>query len=395
MGTGQRLAQVYAALVSAQPAELLGPLVQASGGALLEAAREDVVYRPGRDTSLRFAASVRRDGVVGREGWVVHAADELPAGTLALDGPAGRVAAWRVRDDPALPGLRSALDRTAVAELLADLGLPPDGLVLELLAYRPQRRAVVAATTPTSKVFVKCVLPATVAGLHARHAAFRAVDVPVPAPLGYDADLGLLVLTPLPGDALRPALLAPTAALPDPGSLAQLLERFARVELDEPARSPLRQAPGHAALLRTVLPAAADRIDELLGEVEAAAADHDQQVVHGDFYDAQLLVRDAQVVGVVDVDGAGRGHPADDAANLLAHLHVLAQLAPGGAGVHTWLPAVAARLAPQVDPDQLRRRTAAVLLGLATWPHSSRTEGWQQRTYDLLDLTRRVLHGAT
>lgn len=390
--TGPDLAELYASLVDADPVELLEPLVEASGGRLVEAVREDVVYRPASSASVRFAATVERDGSAGREGWVVHAADPLPPGVLVLDGPAGPVAAWRVRDDPRLPGLRAALDRGAVTALLADLGLPTDGVTLELLAYRPQRRAVVSVTTPGHRLFVKCLRPDRVGALHARHVACREAGLPVPRAVGYDQQLGLLLLTPLRGEPLRDSLLRADGVLPAPDELAALLERFAAVSLDVPARAPVRQAAGHAALLRAVVPTAAAQVDELLGEVQAAdAEDAPRVVVHGDLYDSQLLVREGEVVGVVDVDGAGLGHPADDVANLLAHLHVLTAVAAPEAGVHGWLPAVAAEAAARHDPDQLRRRTTAVLLGLATWPHSRREQGWQVRVQELLDLASRVL----
>lgn len=390
--TAVDLAEAYAALVAAEPADLLEAVVEASGGRLRAAAREDVAYRPGRSASVRLAAEVERDGVVGREGWVVHAEDPLPAGTLVLEGPAGAVAVWRVRDDPALPGLRPALDVQAVGGMLRALGLPSDGVVLELLAYRPQRRAVVSASTPTHRVFLKCVPPGRVGALHARHAACREVGLPVPHPLGVDERLGLLPLTPLHGQPLRGSLMRPAAALPSPADVIELVARFAEVRLQEPARAPVRQARGHAALLRTVLPAAAGEVDDLLAGVAAAEdADEPPVVVHGDLYDQQLLVVDGTVTGVVDVDGAGLGHRADDVANLLAHLLVLAEVAPADRGVHAWLPAVAAQARDRHDLDQLRQRTAAVLLGLATWPHSRRSDDWELRTRQLLSLTARVL----
>jgi hypothetical protein len=385
--------ELYAALVDAAPAELLSPLVEQSGGVLLDVTREAVGYRPGRDAHVRLAATVDRAGVVCREGWVVCAGGPS-TGTFALEGAAGRVSAWRVRDDPVLLGLRPALDVAAVGELLADLGVPAEGLVLQLLAYRPQRRAVVVATTPTHRLFLKCVPPDKAASLHRRHTACRAAGLPVPNALGYDPGLGLLVLTPLHGDPLRRALLGDDpAALPPPSDVVALLEQLAAVELDEPARSPLRQARGHGALLRAVLPAEASRVDELLHGVRSATEDDPAQaVVHGDLHDDQLLLLDGRISGVVDVDGAGLGHPADDSANLLAHLIVLRGLTATGA-VHSWLPSLHDALAPRHDPLALQARTAAVLTGLATWPHSQQLADWQHRTSAILTLAEEALSG--
>ena len=361
-----------------------------SGGRLVRAAREDVVYRPGRDAQLRFAADVDRDGAVGLEGWVLCAGADTSIGTHVLDSPYGQVAAWRVRDDPVLVGLKAALDRAAVGGLLQDLGVPAEGLVLSLLAYRPQRRAVVRAQTPTHELYLKCVPPDKAPPLHRRHVACAAAGVRVPRAVGYDRGLGLIVLTPLPGTSVRSTLLRDDPALPAPAELMSLMAAFEGVELDEPARSPIGQARGHAALLRTLLPAEAGRVDDLLGEVRAVPDGH-RRVVHGDFYDDQVLLRDGAIAGVVDVDGAGRGHPADDAANLLAHLLLLVELAPTATALRSWLPPLLDELTARHEPAELRRRAAAVLLGLATWPHSQQVPQWQEQTASILALADRVL----
>jgi hypothetical protein len=366
------------------------PLVEADGGRVVRAVREDVVYRPRHEALLRFAVHAERAGEVGLEGWVLRAAADLPSGTKVLEGPDGPVAAWRVRDDPSLVGLRAALDAQSVLALLGDLGVPSDGLEITLLAYRPRRRAVVVARTPTHELFLKCVPPETSDALHRRHTACSAAGVPVPRAIGYDPSLGLLVLTPVAGESARSLLLRDDPALPPPEQLTALLEAFGAAELDEPARSPVRQAAGHAALLRTLLPAEAVRVDDLLGRVQEAQ-DGPPQVVHGDFYDDQVLVRDGAVTGVVDVDGAGLGQPADDAGNLLAHLLLLRELLPASSLVHTWQPAVADAVRAAHDPSDLGRRTAAALLGLATWPHSQHHAGWQEQTVRILDLVQEAL----
>lgn len=388
--TPEQLGALYDALLTTEPTELLTPLVTSSGGRLVRAAREDVVYRPGRDAQLRFAADVDRSGVIGLEGWVICAGGDASIGTHVLDSPYGQVAAWRVRDDPLLPGLKAALDRASVGGLLQDLGVASEGLALSLLAYRPQRRAVVLARTPTHELYLKCVPADKAPPLHRRHVACTAAGVPVPRAIGYDPGLGLLVLTPLSGTSVRSALLRDEPALPAPAELVALMDAFGAVELDEPARSPVRQARGHAQLLRTLLPAEAGRVDDLLGAVRAVP-DGQTRVVHGDFYDDQVLVRDGGVAGVVDVDGAGLGHPADDAGNLLAHLLLLRELLPATSVLRGWMPGMVAALRAAHEPEQLGRRTAAVLIGLATWPHSQQLPDWQAQTAGILDLAQQAL----
>lgn len=373
------------------PVVLLTPLVEQSGHRLVSAVREDVAYRPGRDVHVRFAAEVERQGRVRREGWVLHAAEALAAGALVLEGAAGPIAAWRVRDDPALPSLRLALRTGPVSGLLRDLGLPADGLRLTLVTYRPQRRAVVEVTTATHRLFLKCLLPTAVAALHARHAACRAAGLRVPRAAGFDAALGLLVLTPVPGSPLRGLLLGSQAVLPPPVEVVELLDEFARVDLDVPARSPLRQVGGHARSLSAVLPAEQARIGGIVERVRAGGDGEATAVVHGDFYDGQVLVRDGHVTGVVDVDGVGRGNPTDDAGHLLAHLLVMRTELPPTAEVHRWCAPAVAEVEQRHDGQELRRRVTAVMLGLALWPHTEHRPGWEDRTRGRLDLMERVL----
>ena len=385
----QDLAETYAALTAAEPAELLAPLVRADGGQLVVAAREDVTYRPGHDVTVRLAATVLRAGVEVLEGWVISAGGAPQAQGHVLDGPAGPVAAWRVRDDPDLVGLRSALDARAVEGLLTALGLSTDGLQLTLVSVRPRRRAVVEVRTATARLFLKCVPPAKSADLDARHRACREAGIPVPKALAVDTALGLLVLSPLRGTPLRSLLLADAPDLPPAEQVADLLRSFAGLDLDLPARDPRRHARGHGALLQAVLPDERGRVDAQLARIldgPGAAGG-----VHGDFYDAQLLVEEGRVVGVVDVDGAGRGRPADDAGNLLAHLLVLRTLDVGGRAAARWLPDVAEAVRPLHPPRELACSTAAVLLGLATWPHSRHAPDWVQQTRGLLDLVDEAL----
>ncbi|HVE73710.1 MAG TPA: phosphotransferase [Mycobacteriales bacterium] len=366
-------------------------MVRADGGRLLAATREDVTYRPGHDVTVRLAATVRRGGAKVQEGWVVSAGGPSPDKALSLAGPAGVVAAWRVRDDPDLVGLRSALDGAAVQALLTALGLPADGLRLTLVSVRPRRRAVVEVRTSSSRLFLKCVPPRKAAALEARHRACRNAGIPAPKALAVDVDLGIVILSPLPGIALRSLLLVDEPNLPPASQVADVLAGFAQVDFALPARDPGRHARGHAALLRAVLPDERGRVDAQLARI--LAGPRVPGGVHGDFYDAQLLVEDGHLVGVVDVDGAGSGRPADDAGNLLAHLLVLRTLDVGGQAAGRWLPEAAAAVRPLHDPVELACSTAAALLGLATWPHSRLASDWIPRTRELLDLIDQVLAG--
>ncbi len=105
--------------------------------------------------------------------------------------------------------------------------------------------------------------------------------------------------------------------------------------------------------------------------------------MHGDLYEAQLLLAGGDVVGVLDVDGAGAGQRIDDLANLLGHLAVL--------GHHGYRRELAAGL--PVAPADLATRVAAVVLGLATGPFRVQSRGWPQATEARLALAEELLAG--
>lgn len=102
-------------------------------------------------------------------------------------------------------------------------------------------------------------------------------------------------------------------------------------------------------------------------------------------------MRHGHVSGVVDVDGVGRGNPTDDSGHLLAHLVIMRAETPPAAGVHRWFVEAAPEVELRHDPEELRRRVTAVMLGLALWPHTEHRPGWQDATRRRLDLMERVL----
>jgi aminoglycoside phosphotransferase (APT) family kinase protein len=104
-------------------------------------------------------------------------------------------------------------------------------------------------------------------------------------------------------------------------------------------------------------------------------------VVHGDLHDAQVLLTDGVVTGLLDVDGAGFGLLSEDAGNLVAHIEVLADLHPAVADrALTYVDEVAAAYAAVVGAEDLRRATAGAWLSLATGPRRAQDPDWQEAT---------------
>jgi hypothetical protein len=395
-------------LTGAEAGAMLAAAVEASGGRLLTWHPTLVDHRPRTGTSVAYAVRVARAEDERDE---TFAASTAHRGAAPGDGslrPLGEqdLRVWRYPDDPHLPALAAAADTGAVRSLLADLGVMPPGLdddQLELVTrtYRPARRAVLEARFPApdggrGRVFLKVVRPSRAADIHRRHRLLHENGIPVPAPLGW-TDAGLVVLMPAQGEGLRGALRRDGVQAVDPLELVAMLDRLPESLLDLPRRRSWSDSARHyAGIVGAALPSSARRAVELAAAISAGLRGMDEAVVpvHGDFYEAQLLVTGARLTGVLDVDSAGPGHRGDDLGCLLAHVEVLAQIASarGRAEESSRLRAVAARwreafdAAGYVDPATLRLRAAGVLMSLATGPYRVQDPGWQEATVARLDL---------
>lgn len=339
-------------------------LVAAAVGGLAEGASIDVDgvhHRPGLGISVVYR--VRWDGVDERlvASTAAPHADDRTDGVVTLDDGRRRVRLWWRRDDPALPGLRGALDPRTVADWLAQSDHPE----LEVLSYRPGRRAVVAARTATATVFVKVVRPRRADALLLRHRlvpqAPQVIGVPEP---------GVVVVHAAPGRSLAEALATgDPSQVPDPLAVVEMLSRLSPQVGSLGRRSSWSdRSDFHARAAAAELPGSAAEIASLersLRSLIDGAPAGPEVPTHGDLNVANLFVDDGAPVALIDVDSVGPGHLADDLATLLAHLRVLPALAPSvypevAALAEAWTLA----FAQVVDPVSLDARTAAVLLSL-------------------------------
>ena len=381
--------------------DVLEPAIIAAGGRLLHASAQQVIYRPGRDLTVMFAASVAWGGQPAVAETLVAGVDQsgdLP-GTVAIEAGDLRVSVWRYPFDPMLPGLADAVTDVGVAALL---GVAPAAVQLEVVSFRACRRAVVRVRQAgTDDLYLKVVPPAEVDGLVGRHEALHRAELAVPELTLVVPDRGVVVVRALAGRDLRSAVGDPHATLPSAAQIASVLDQFAAVDLlsASPVLALLRAAPRHAAMLRLVLPEVGAQLDVLL----TSLADDRRKVppctVHGDLHDAQLRIApDGRIVGVLDVDGAGPGDPLDDLARLTAHLHALAalgdgrDLAAGDVRVLAYATSMLHDMRALVDDRAaFDRRVAAALIGLATGPYRSQTDGWRESTHEVLAIGRRIL----
>ena len=280
------------------------------------------------------------------------------------DGPR-RLRAWRRPDDPALPGLRSALTPAVVAAWLGRDDRPE----LSVLAYRPTRRAVVAARCASTTAYVKIVRPHRGVHLLQRHLLLADTAAPAPAVLG-SPEPGVVLLAEAPGDSLAQVLAnADLARVPTPQAVIGALDDLPDAVSDLDRRpSWADRLDFHAAAARAALPDRADEVSDVVRRVGATLASAPVAPVvptHGDLNVANLFVADRQPSALIDVDSIGPGRRVDDLATLLAHLAVLPSLAPEQYGVvpavlRSWTPV----FADAVGARSLHARTAAVLVSL-------------------------------
>ena len=364
-----------ALLTGPEAGGLLRAVLAAESVELVEWSTHRVHHRPGVGVTVGWPVRWRT-GTVVAEDYLLGTTAPVPPSAALLEVQAGdrSVHVWRHPADPALPGLAAASSPTSLRALL---GVPVTGL--ELLTYRPLRRAVlrVAATTPSGPVtsYVKVVRPHTADGLVERHALLRAAGLPV-ARL-RDLGDGVLVLDALPGAPLTEAFATDGAAQVDPGVVLDVLDRLPAATLDLPRRpSWAERVTHHASAAAAAHPARAEEILALGAAIDRLVRATDPGPVvptHGDLHEANLLMDGGRLVGLLDVDSLGPGHRVDDLACLLGHVSVLSAVAPDvHRHVPLQLPRWETRLGAGVDPVALRARAAAVALSLVA---GARTEG--------------------
>lgn len=370
----------------------------AGAGATLERSRPgQTTYHPGRSLTVLHHAKVRwPDGRRTDEDLVLSAGKKPPEGALTVGDGTDEIVVWRVPHDPWLPGLAAALDPDAMATLLATLGMrSATPLRCRIRAYRPARRAVVEVTGSGVRAFLKVVRPHKAEALHRAHVDLAATT-PVPQSLGWSPERGIVVLQALPGRTLREALLA-GFGLPGPAALLAVLDALPPLPTDAEAPAPDWRAREFGALLSSIAPDLAERIDALavgLDPFEAAMANEPVVPVHADYYEAQLLVDGGKVTGLLDVDTFRPGHRVDDLATMIGHLSVLAIGTPQRDRIEAYASRLLDGFDQTVDPALLRAAVAGVVLGLATGSFRVLEASWRHHTERRIALAEQWLASA-
>ncbi len=305
-----------------------------------------VHHRPGAGVSVgyRLMLGTMRAGAVQDLYVLATTAEVNPHKLRAVQGKRLRlgdtvVSLWQYPHDPELTALPLAADTGKFSELLKE---PVD---LELLGYRPTRRAVLRVVRVEKPALYAKVLRTS----EQKQLALRLetmAKAQVPAPQIYLQQPGLLVMTAVPGISLA-KLLARTSSRVLPKnrptftdldrtfqSLWQLLESLPELPFKAPKRPAWAERAeyyGQAASL--ALPGRMRECGQIAKDIKHLLAHSDLgelRTVHGDFYEANVYVdpQTGLVSGILDLDSLGPGYLVHDWGCLLGHMSVLAYLSP-------------------------------------------------------------------
>lgn len=352
-------------------------------GALRVLSREP--YGQGALTGFEEAGATPRYWYVDTSGKRVETETGLVLGDP--EHPEARI--WLHPADPRLPALAPASFPEAAATLMARMGVAIDRRP-ELLVYRPCKRAMFRMRAGARDTYLKIVRPASSAAIVQLQESLRAGGVPVPPITGW-SELGIVLTETAVGVPLTSRLGELDAErLLD--SIEALRERMGGVDTGRDARHSLAsRTPWYLGRMRAALDRAAaggddasavraalTTLERAIDATDASAVDDaERRTVHGDLHVGQLFVADddaSRISGVIDIDTAGLGDPADDEAALIGHLVASIALARAhaerAAGFRRLLDAAAARWLAPARPSRARvaHRTAVHVLAHALAP---------------------------
>ncbi|WP_022883999.1 phosphotransferase family protein [Glaciibacter superstes] len=285
--------------------------------------------------------------------------------TMRDEESGDQVSVWVYPRDPALPALQAAASPDGAEVILQRLGVDTGtGIALTLAAYRPGKRAVIRVDTDRSTLFLKIVAPGIAETFAQRHNAWLEAGLPVPRVLGWSVE-GLLALSALGGTPAIDAI-AHLDAHQFSQEISHLQQLMAAVPSTTSARASLSsRLSWYERRLAQSSPTQATRVHEIARRIETAlsgAAVPPQVTVHGDLHIGQLFLSETTdaVSGLLDIDTAGLGDPADDAAALYAHLIVTAAINADHHAVTTGCKRIATqwRESWSEDPAFARRASA-------------------------------------
>jgi len=323
-------------------------------------------------------------------------------GALALAYPVDRRLKALVR--AASPGKMARLLPDILPAYGGDLPDHPD-VRIDLVRYKPARKALLrytfeAGDAARSRCYGKLYVDAaTGARVEALGRALAAAGAPTPAPLAFAPAHALLITPEARGHPLRDWRGAPAFADAMP-AVAEALATFhaAGTRRAPPTgrSDPTAAATAAARSIAAIRPDLASRVDRLVNTLTdrlGSAAPATPVLIHGDFYDDQLLMSPDGAVTILDLDEVGWGHPLQDVGNLLAHLALWDAVPPALADVARgrFLEAWSDHSANDADLRDLPAYEAAALVCLAVAPFRQLSRDWPEEVEQRMELAERAL----
>lgn len=307
-----------------------------------------------------------------------------------------RVHVWEHPADPELPALARACSPDALSEAAGH------DVDIELLAYRPTRRAVVRVDHPGYARFVKVVRPRDVSTLVSRLTMLTRAGVPSPRLVHATAD-GFVETEAIAGIPLTKVYAAATVEHTKHMrkllvTMSELLDDLPLTALAfKPRPAWVDRCEHYARAATLTLPEKASDIAELNAGIRDLLTYSDMGPLvptHGDFYEANIFIdpESGAVSGLLDVDSLGPGYRVNDWGCLLGHLSVLPHLSPrhySGLAwlVDEWLDVLGAR----VDPVALCASAAGVVLSLVPGARRSKKHNWVAEAENRLHVAQQWL----
>ena len=353
-----------------------------------------LLYRPGTRAVASYVGERRWDR------WVVE--DQF-----AIELVSGKPAhLFRYPDDPYLPGLSHAASAVEAHQLLPKyVNLHPERLKVEVVRYRPTRRAVLRHRAGWRRsgvgevtLFVRVmspdrVVPLLTAGELAEHSGFI-----LPRLLGSWPEGGVVWLAAIPGETVRQLIREGTPPEPELilGGLAPLWSAPAN------GGRPLEVKPAFNSserVLSSALPEGAGRelLSRALEELGPfAEAWRPSALAHNDFYDDQLILTPTGDIALVDFEEVGPGDPMMDVGMLLAHLRWMASFGISTQACDAYRQRFRAAALVRFGwaSQKLAQREAFALFRLCTNPIRKLRRHWPQAVETGLTLVMETLDGA-
>lgn len=290
--------------------------------------------------------------------------------------------------------------RRLLSRVLPDRPELWDGRV-ETLRYKPERRYVARlSSSAAAPVALKFTSEEDFASVNANAKRYRSREVlRLPERIGVLKSHGVLALEWIEGVSLADALLGPESPAQSMGRVAAALgELHERRGKKLPMRSAEHESArlhGLATTIATLWPPLAQRAGDLAARMAARMPDPGLEacMVHGDFYDAQVLLCDERVA-VLDLDRAVRACPLLDLATFIAHLErsaAMGRVAGGRVREVTENLVEGYRAVRGALPPGLSEYAAMALFALAPEPFREHAPDWPERIERILDRVEELL----